>query len=184
MISVLVVDDDNIVRERLADFLIALGHSVQTAASAAEGLAAAVANAPDIALLDIRLPDASGLALFEAFRAEDPDLGIIMLTGRSDVPTAVRSMQNGALGIVEKPIDLELLQASVLRAAELVGLRREVARLRQSASDLSDLSLATAERLAISRALEKVDGNRVRAASLLGIARSTLQEKLRRSDAN
>ena len=130
MISVLVVDDDRTVRETLADFFDTLGYSARTAASASEGRQAAAAHAPDVVLVDLRLPDASGLMLLEALRADDPELGVIMLTGHADVPTAVRAMQQGALDFLEKPVDLEALDAAVTRAAELVRLRREVSRLR------------------------------------------------------
>ena len=130
MISVLVVDDDRTVRETLADFFDTLGYSARTAATAGEGRQAAAAHAPDVVLVDLRLPDASGLTLLEALRADDPELGVIMLTGHADVPTAVRAMQQGALDFLEKPVDLEALDAAVTRAAELVRLRREVSRLR------------------------------------------------------
>lgn len=130
MISVLVVDDDHTVRETLADFFDTLGYAARTAATASEGRQAAAEHAPDVVLVDVRLPDASGLTLLEALRADDPELGIIMLTGHSDVPTAVRAMQGGALDFLEKPVDLEALDASVRRAVELVRLRREVSVLR------------------------------------------------------
>ena len=130
MISVLVVDDDRTVRETLAEFFATLGYAARTAASASEGRQAAAEHAPDVVLVDLRLPDASGLLLLEALRADDPELGVIMLTGHADVPTAVRAMQHGALDFLEKPVDLEALDAAVTRAAELVRLRREVSRLR------------------------------------------------------
>ena len=130
MISVLVVDDDRTVRETLADFFETLGYDARVAESASEGRAAAAAHAPDVVLLDLRLPDASGLTLLEALRADDPGLGVIMLTGHADVPTAVRAMQQGALDFLEKPVDLETLDAAVRRVAELVRLRREVSHLR------------------------------------------------------
>ncbi len=130
MISVLVVDDDRTVRETLADFFHTLGYAARTAATASEGRQAAAEHAPDVVLVDLRLPDASGLTLLEALRADDPGLGVIMLTGHSDVPTAVRAMQAGALDFLEKPVDLETLDAAVTRAVELVRLRREVSVLR------------------------------------------------------
>src|SRR3954469_22207514 len=152
MISVLVVDDDRTVRETLADFFDTVGYAARTAATASEGRQAAAANAPDVVLLDLRLPDASGLTLLEALRADDPELGVIMLTGHADVPTAVRAMQQGALDFLEKPVDLETLQASVSRAAELVRLRREVARLRSTL----DAEVKAAPRVAGPPSLEKL----------------------------
>jgi DNA-binding NtrC family response regulator len=184
MISVLVVDDDRTVRETLADFFDTLGYAARTAATASEGRRAAAEHAPDLVLVDIRLPDASGLALLETLRADDPERGVIMLTGRSDVPTAVRAMKAGALDFLQKPIDLETLDAAVTRAAELVRLRREVSMLRAqrtfAVAPVNPTTLAEAERRAIGEALRVTAGNKVHAAKLLGIARSTLLEKLKR----
>ena len=184
MISVLVVDDDRIVRETLTDFFETLGYAARTAATASEGRQAAADHAPDVVLLDLRLPDASGLSLLQALRDDDPELGIIMLAGHSDVPTAVRAMQAGALDYLEKPIDLETLEAVVSRAVELVRLRREVSMLRgqrpSTVAAVGPTTLAEAERRAIGEALRVTAGNKVHAARLLGIARSTLLEKLKR----
>jgi DNA-binding NtrC family response regulator len=130
MTSILIVDDDETVRETLADYFDSLGYVVRSAATATAGRQAAAEHAPDVVLVDLRLPDASGLTLLEALRADDPELGVIVLTGHADVPTAVRAMQQGALDFLEKPVDLDTLAVAVTRAAELVGLRREVSVLR------------------------------------------------------
>ena len=135
-LSVLVVDDDRTVRETLSDFFESQGYLSRTASTASEGRHAASTHAPDVVLVDLRLPDASGLTLLEALRADDPGLGVIMLTGHGDVATAVRAMQHGALDFLEKPVDLETLDASVRRAAELVRLRREVTMLRAQHGDV------------------------------------------------
>lgn len=134
MISVLVVDDDRTIRETLADFFDSLGYATRTAATASEGRQSAAAHAPDVVLADLRLPDANGLTLLEALRADDPEIGVIVLTGHADVATAVRAMQRGALDFLEKPVDLDTLHAAVERAAEIVRLRREVKLLRAHAS--------------------------------------------------
>jgi two-component system response regulator HydG len=135
MTSILVVDDDQTVRETLAEFFDSLGYVVRSAATATAGRQAAAEHAPDVVLVDLRLPDASGLTLLEALRADDPELGVIVLTGHADVPTAVRAMQQGALDFLEKPVELEALGVAVDRAAELVGLRREVSVLRARRGD-------------------------------------------------
>jgi two-component system response regulator HydG len=140
MTSVLVVDDDQTVRETLADYFETLGYVVRTAGTATAGRQAAAEHAPDVVLADLRLPDASGLTLLEALRADDPELGVIVLTGHADVPTAVRAMQQGALDFLEKPMDLEALGVAVSRAAELVGLRREVSVLRARRGGEDDAS--------------------------------------------
>ena len=129
-LSLLVIDDDETVRETLVEFFDALGHVARGAATATEGRQAVAVHAPDVVLVDLRLPDASGLTLFEALRADDPELGVIFLTGHADVPTAVDAMRRGAIDFLEKPVDLQALEAAVGRAAELGRLRREVAVLR------------------------------------------------------
>jgi DNA-binding NtrC family response regulator len=130
MISVLVVDDDRTARETLAAFLATLGYSARTAASPDEGRQAVADDAPDLVLIDVRLPDSGGLTLLGVLVAEDPGLGAIMLAGRADVPAAMQAMQRGALDVLQKPIDLDALSVSLTRAVELVRLRREVSRVR------------------------------------------------------
>jgi DNA-binding NtrC family response regulator len=155
MTSVLVVDDDRTVREMLADFFDSLGYVVRSAATATAGRQAAAEHAPDVVLVDLRLPDASGLTLLEALRADDPGLGVIVLTGHADVPTAVRAMQQGALDFLEKPVDLEALAVAVDRAAELVGLRREVSVLRARRGDAAiDGDVGTADPPSLERLIE------------------------------
>jgi DNA-binding NtrC family response regulator len=144
MTSILVVDDDQTVRETLADYFDSLGYVVRSAATATAGRQAAAEHAPDVVLVDLRLPDASGLTLLEALRADDPGLGVIVLTGHADVPTAVRAMRQGALDFLEKPVDLEALGVAVARAVELVALRREVSVLRARRGDAGPVGEAGA----------------------------------------
>jgi len=129
-LSILVVDDDETVRETLVDFFTALGHSARAAATATAGRRAVADHSPDVALIDLRLPDADGLRLLEAIRADDPEVGIIILTGHADVPTAVRAMREGAVDLLEKPVDLAAVEAAVNRAGQTGGMRRELAVLR------------------------------------------------------
>jgi two-component system response regulator HydG len=144
MTSVLVVDDDRTIRETLAEYFVTLGYASRSAATATEGRQAAAEHAPDVVLVDLRLPDASGLTLLEALRADDPELGVIVLTGHADVPTAVEAMRQGALDFLEKPVDLEALGVAVARAGELVRLRREVSHLRARHGDEGPLADAGA----------------------------------------
>ena len=110
-LSLLVVDDDQTVRETLVEFFEALGHVARGAGTATEGRRAVSEHAPDVVLVDLRLPDASGLTLFEALRADDPGLGVIFLTGHADVATAVEAMRRGAVDFLEKPVDLQTISA-------------------------------------------------------------------------
>lgn len=129
-LSVLVVDDDVTVRETLVEFFETFGHTARGASTASEARAMAAAHAPDVVLLDLRLPDASGLLLLDALRADDADVGVIILSGFADVPTTVGAMQRGAVDVLEKPVDLDALAAAVERASERGRLRQELTLLR------------------------------------------------------
>ena len=129
-LSVLVVDDDVSICEALTEFFETLGHRVRAAGSGTEATRLAERDAPDVALVDLRLPDIDGLALQRALRAADPELAVVLLTAHADVPTAVRAMREGAADFLEKPIDLDALAAAVDRAVEMGRLRREVSLLR------------------------------------------------------
>ncbi len=137
-LSLLIVDDDDSIRSTLIEFFETFGYTARGAASATEARRLAADNAPDVVLLDLRLPDADGLVTLEALRADDPELGVILLTGHADVRIAVKAMRQGASDVLEKPVDLELLAAAVLRAAERGRLRQELAvlRARDRADDL------------------------------------------------
>jgi DNA-binding NtrC family response regulator len=132
-LSILVIDDDQSVRETLVEFFETFGYTARSAGTATEGRRLAVEHTPDVVLLDLRLPDADGVRAIQALRADDPDIGIIVLTGYADVRTAVQAMQHGAVDLLEKPVDLEVLVQAVQRAAERGRLRQEVAVLRAQA---------------------------------------------------
>lgn len=129
-LSVLVVDDDETVRETLVEFFATFAYTARGAATASEARRLAAEHAPDVVLLDLRLPDASGLQLLDALRADEPDLGVIVLSGFADVRSTVEAMQRGAVDVLEKPVDLEALAAAVERAAKIGRMRQELTMLR------------------------------------------------------
>ena len=150
-LSVVIVDDDTTVRETLVDFFASQGAVARGAGTANEGRRLAAEHACDVAVIDLRLPDASGLTLLEALRADDPEIAVVVLTGHADVPTAVRAMQQGAVDVLEKPVDLHVLQAAVERAAEGARVRRELAVLR--AAHDGDAPVSSDEMLGVERLL-------------------------------
>ena len=123
MASVLVVDDEVLLAEQVAQFLGDCGHVVRSAATGAEALEAFAEGAPDLVLLDLRLPDADGLDLLEAFHEADPGVSVVLMTAYGTVPDAVRAMRLGAADYVQKPLDLDELQLLVDRL--VVQDRRE-----------------------------------------------------------
>ena len=130
-LSVLVIDDDDTVRASVVEFFATLGYTARSASTAAHGRQLAAEHAPDVVLLDLHLPDASGLDALDALRADDPEVGVVILTGFADVRIAVTAIQHGAADVLEKPVDLQVLALSVRQAAERGRLRQELAVLRE-----------------------------------------------------
>ena len=127
--TVLIVDDEQLIRWSLASRLQDAGHRTLEAASAAEALALHRQGA-DLVLLDVGLPDASGLAVLRQIKEADPDTLVVMLTANTEVGTAVDAMKNGAFYYATKPFDLDEVALIVEKALETTQLRREVRAMR------------------------------------------------------
>jgi len=126
--TILVVDDEHLIRWSLEQQLRRDGYNVLLAETGAEALSKAQAENPDLILLDVRLPDADGLEILERLRAGDPEALVIMITAHGGVQSAVRAMKLGAHDYVIKPFDMEELTLTVRKALETRTLRRDVAR--------------------------------------------------------
>ena len=114
--SVLIVDDEAEIRESLETLLQLEGYRVVTAASALEGLAQIGDRAFDVVLLDLALPDRSGMDVLAEIRLANPQQAVIMVTAYGTVENAVRAMQSGATNFIQKPWDNEKLLADVRTA--------------------------------------------------------------------
>src|SRR5256885_885406 len=117
-------------RDGIAQTLMRLGHSVATAKSGEDGVAAFAKSRFDCAITDLRMSGMDGVAVVKALRAKDPDVVVLVMTAFGTVETAVTAMKEGAYDFIEKPIKPELLKASVDRALELCRLKRETTLLR------------------------------------------------------
>jgi FixJ family two-component response regulator len=115
---VFVVLDDIAVRESLELLVLASGWRPETFASAREFLAHPPARVPSCLILDVTLPDFSGLDLQKRLAVERPELPIIFITGYGDVPTSVRAMKAGALEFLTKPFRDEALLDAMRSALE------------------------------------------------------------------
>ena len=125
---VMIVEDDDGVRTALAKRLEQHGCLVFAAATAEAGTKRLQESTPDLVLLDYRLPDGDGLELLERIRRQWPELPVIMMTGFSNVETAVRAMHLGAYDYVSKPFGLEQMMFVVNKALESKRLRSQVQR--------------------------------------------------------
>jgi len=114
--TLLIIDDEMAIRESLETLLSMEGYTVEVAASGEEGLARVGERPFDLVLLDLALPDRSGMEILADIRTHDPQLSVIMITAYGTVENAVRAMQSGASNFIQKPWDNEKLLADV-RAA-------------------------------------------------------------------
>ena len=132
--TILVVDDEQLIRRSVAKRLNAVGYTVLEAENGRTALDLA-ANGVDLAILDYRLPDLDGLSVLKQIRQTDPDVLVILLTAYASVETAVEAMKLGAYHFMNKPFDLEALAAMVEQALETTRLRREVRQLRATQAE-------------------------------------------------
>src|SRR2546423_8655817 len=131
--AVFVVDDDTSVREALRSLLRSAGFAVETFASAQEFLARPPSDLPSCLVLDVGLPDLSGLELQQRMAQLNREMPIVFITGHGDVPTSVRAMKAGAIEFLTKPFGERDLLDAIRQAID-----RDQAPRRQHA-ELSDL---------------------------------------------
>ena len=127
--TVLVVDDEPLIRWSLTNRLREEGYRTVEAATASEAVALH-RDGVDLILLDFALPDANGLEVLKQVKDADPDTLVIMLTANTEVGTAVAAMKHGAFHYANKPFDLDEIMILVEKALETTQLRREVRTLR------------------------------------------------------
>ncbi len=132
--TILVVDDEQLIRWSLSERLSQEGYKVIEAGTAKDALAACCTDI-DLVLLDYRLPDSDGLRVLKLIKAREPDVPVILLTAFSSIETAVEAMKQGAYHYANKPFNLDELVLVVQKALETTALRREVRALRASRSE-------------------------------------------------
>ncbi len=168
--SFLVVDDDDVFRGRLARALHERGFEVREARSPSEAEALAREDAPEYAVVDLRMTEGSGLDVVRALLAVEPATRAVILTGYGSIANAVEAMKRGAVSYLSKPATVE----EILRAVGLV----ESAAQAEAAAETP--SLARVEWEHINRVLQDCGGNISQAARTLGLHRRSLQRKLQK----
>jgi two-component system response regulator AtoC len=129
--TILVVDDEQLIRWSLTERLTADGYRVVEAETAA-GALAKHDEGVDLVLLDYRLPDGDGVTVLKRIKERDPDTLVILLTAYASIDTAVDAMKHGAYHFANKPFNLDEVALLVEKALETTRLRREVRVLRAS----------------------------------------------------
>ncbi|HEX4611644.1 MAG TPA: sigma-54 dependent transcriptional regulator [Urbifossiella sp.] len=129
--KLLVVDDEPIICHSFRRALSSPTVEVLTAGTVAEGWRRVVDDRPDVIVLDLQLPDGSGMDLFERVRAADPRRPVVFVTAHGTTETAIEAMKRGAFDYLSKPLDLE-------RTTDLLGRAFEAARLMRAPAPLPD----------------------------------------------
>jgi two-component system response regulator RegA len=166
--TILVVEDDDVFRAVLVRALEARGYDVRAVADAPSALALAREDSPEMAVVDLRLNDDSGLDVVRGLKAIDASTAVVVLTGYGSIATALESIRLGAVHYLTKPTDPDRILAAFER-----GL---AARPRDLPVDTP--SLARVEWEHLQRVLTDCDGNISEAARVLGMHRKSLQRKL------
>jgi two-component system response regulator RegA len=171
--SILIVDDDEVFRGRLARAFDGRDFDTRTASNFDEAVALARNDSPEFAVVDLRMPGRSGLELVPVLHEIDPATRVVMLTGYGSIATAIDAMRLGATYYLPKPADADDILAAFARA--------DAPPLEPKKPDYECApSLARAEWEHINRVLSDCGGNISEAARRLRIHRRSLQRKLQK----
>jgi DNA-binding NtrC family response regulator len=124
-VNILVVDDEEIVRDSLSSWLIDDGYEVATAENGTKGLEIFPSREWDLCLIDLKMPGIDGIQLMEEFRRQVPDQLVIIMTAYATVDTAVKAMKEGAYDYMVKPFNPEDLSMTIRKIVEHQKLVRE-----------------------------------------------------------
>jgi DNA-binding NtrC family response regulator len=122
--SVLLVDDDAVFRQVMANELRRLGYQIEAVETGEEAVRRITTSEPDVVLLDLRLPGMNGLDVLKSIHANAPATEVVMLTGHGSIDTAIESIRMGAFDYVVKPCPLDELHIRIQRAIERRSLRQ------------------------------------------------------------
>jgi len=169
-LSILLADDEEIFRQRLASAFCRRGFMVHEAGDVEGAVQILKQCAPSMALLDLRMPDRSGLELLQEAKRLRPEIKIVVLTGYGSIATASQAIKLGALNYLAKPADVDEILLAFSKDGELpIPVDRQ---------ELTPPSLARVEWEHIHRVLADCEGNISETARKLNIHRRSLQRKL------
>ncbi len=134
--SLLIIDDEKHLADNLQRYFRGKGMEVSTAYDGASGIRAARESRFDAVILDLRLPDMSGLEVLVAIKEHNPGTGVVMFTAYGDVATAVKAIQQKADNFVLKPVDLKVLDSIVNRVLQSYQSREDLSYLKDTVSRL------------------------------------------------
>jgi two-component system response regulator RegA len=171
--SILLVDDSVVLRDRLAQAFQERGFRVEVASNYDEALDVFRERPTDLAVVDLRMPGKTGLALVPQLKKIAPDTRVLILSGFGSISTAIDAVRLGATNFLPKPADADDILAAFARGDSDIDLP-------EAEEEIPVPTLAQAEWEHIHRVLADCSGNISEAARRLGIHRRSLQRKLRK----
>jgi two-component system response regulator RegA len=171
--SIMLVDDSVVLRDRLAQAFQERGFRVEVASNYDEALSVFRQHPTDLAVVDLRMPGKTGLALVPQLKRLSPETRVLILSGFGSISTAIDAVRLGATNFLPKPADADDILAAFARGDSDVELP-------QAEEEIPVPTLAQAEWEHIHRVLADCSGNISEAARRLGIHRRSLQRKLRK----
>ena len=156
--DILVVDDEEDIRELVAGILEDEGHDARTARDSDSALAAIAERVPSLIFLDIWLQGSrlDGLALLDEIKTIHPHVPVVMISGHGTIETAVSAIKRGAYDFIEKPFKADRLILICERALETLKLKREVSELKKRTSDTFDLIGMSAAMNQLRHAIDRI----------------------------
>ncbi len=152
METILIVDDEEFLRDQLERILGEEGYTVRGVETGAEALELAAREGVDLVLLDLNLPDRHGIEVLRELKARDSEILVIVVTGYGSVESAVESLKLGAYDYIKKPFKADAIKLIVRLALETQRLRRRVRVLQERGADAGQV---VAESQAMARVLEQ-----------------------------
>ena len=127
MATILVIDDEAVLAKQIAAFLTDLGHEVEVAGTAAAGEEQLRMAGADLVLLDLKLPDRTGLEVLDWIQEFDHTISVVLMTAYGSIPDVVKAMQSGASDYLQKPLDLDEVALLIERIMKRAREARELA---------------------------------------------------------
>ena len=162
MASILIIDDNEAMREGAASVVKKMGHTAHPASSGTDGIALFDKHQPEMILTDLKMEGDDGLAVLKRVRDADKDAVVMLMTGFATVKTAVDAMKQGAFDFIEKPFSPDVLRAKITAGLQL----RQERRLMERTAQLADAHAAdAAERFA---EVPRAQGERKKVKGIIG----------------
>ena len=131
-LSILVVDDEKGYRDEISEYLVDCGFTVLVAEKPSKALEILHSAPIDIAIVDLKLPEMSGIELLKKILDFDPEIAVIMISGHGDMESVIKAMREGALDFFAKPFDLIDIQYSIERTQKYLTLHEQISEIRQT----------------------------------------------------